>query len=296
MSSDMPEKAPYVVVVSLAKSGTNLVANLMRSLGYKCIGHGLRDSYEELWEKLARFGSSTDNPKDGFSHPDRMLKVLKEYPKYTCLFVHRMEIGSHLLEWCTSNEPRFFYNYRDPRDTLISLVNYLLLRASDHYTEMPWNMIHASILAGFKDSDEQMMFAIQNMESHTARFRNHAWMLHHPSVCKIAYEKLVGPLGGGNSGMQRSTVRDVMLHLGISGGDVEPLLDSLYDRNTRTFYKGRIGAWKDVFTQAHISEFERKYADILSVYGYSGRPDGTQLSAVTVPEAVETLVASRSVS
>ncbi len=44
---------PYVVVVSLQKSGTNLVAHMMADVfGYRCIGHGIRDSFDELLTRL----------------------------------------------------------------------------------------------------------------------------------------------------------------------------------------------------------------------------------------------------
>jgi hypothetical protein len=133
---------------------------------------------------------------------------------------------------------------------------------------MPWNMVYAKILSELKDFNKQIMYAIQHMGTHTGRFRDHAWLLHHPLVCRIAYEELVGPSGGGDSIVQRSVVQNATRHLG-AWGEEESIVEGLYDTNARTFHKGRIGAWKSVFTELHICEFERKYADILSMYGYA---------------------------
>ncbi len=258
----------YVVVVSLQKCGTNLIANLMRGLGFRCIGHGIRDSYEELWARLAAFAPEDNGGRASFSHPDRMLKVLPMYPRRTCLFLHKLSVGAHLLPWCGGGGPRLFYNYRDPRDSLLSLVNYLLLKANDHYTEMPWNMIHAQVLADLETWDEQLMFAIRSMQSHTVKYRDHEWMFHHPRVINLAYEELVGPRGGGASCAQRAKVEEVAAAVGACEARAEQVVHELYDPSARTFFRGQIGGWKEAFGRRHVDEFDRKYADILATYGY----------------------------
>lgn len=265
------KRADHAIVVSLAKTGTNLVANLMRALGYHCVGQGLRETYQEIDEKLAGWSSRTPANKGGLWHSDDLVRLIHEFPPHTCLFLHRIDFSPSLLDWCLCYEPPLLFNYRDPRDALLSLMNYLLLRANDRFTELPWNYIHAQILSAISDPDQQLSYAIQHMDRHIVTFREHSWLLYHPNVCKISYERLVGANGGGDDQLQRSVVADVMGHVGMRG-DPASLARGLYNPGARTFHQGKVQGWAGIFNEQHVRAFERKYADILATYGYPLHP------------------------
>jgi len=252
-------QAERVAVVAFPKTGTNLVAKLMAVLGYKVIWQGIRESYQELWDRLRDPSDPESNPKSSFLQPERLFRVLESYPPYVCLMLHKLPIGIHLESWCNSGTPTLILNYRDPRDVILSMVNYLLLKANDHYTELPWNMIHAEVLGAIPDMDGRITYAIKHMPHPIDQFAQHVWMLHHPRVLKLSYEQLVGEQGGGSNSQQDACVRGVMEHLSIRG-DRSKVCAKLYDRSARTFHQGKLGAWEAAFSDAHIKAFT--YRDI----------------------------------
>ncbi|MBV1849979.1 sulfotransferase domain-containing protein [Catellatospora tritici] len=257
---------PSVVVVSLQKSGTNLVARMMAdAFGYRCIGHGIRDSFDELLTRLHAKEPGVSDRRSLFSRPGMMLDVLEEYPPRTCLFLHGLEVGSHLLNWCSTREPRILFNYRDPRDSLLSLVNYLLQRANEPYSQFARNVIFAEILEAMPSASAQLDFAITHMGEHVEKYNRNSWLLFHPSVAKLSFEELVGTDGGGSESQQRATIRRVGEFLGIAPRDEEP---RLFDSSVRTFFRGQIGAWRDVYSPEQTRTFGRLYGDVLRTYGY----------------------------
>lgn len=192
---------------------------------------------------------------------------LEGYDKPTCLFLHRLDIGSYLQEWCETGRFQIFYNYRDPRDALISLICYLSGEANQEYTKLPWNMVYASILATMPSFDDRLSFAISHMGLHTNKYRDFVWLYYHPKVCKIAYEDLVGPRGGGSTATQKDVLDRVARHLGVTSTDCSESSE-LYDPAGRTFRQGAIGQWMNVFKANHVREFSQRYGDILRTYGY----------------------------
>lgn len=257
---------PYVVVVSLQKSGTNLVARMMTdAFGYHCVGHGIRDSFDEILARLHAKDPGASDRRSLFSRPGLMLDVLQEYPPQTCMFLHGLEIGSHLLGWCSTREPRILFNYRDPRDSLLSLVNYLLQRANDPYSPFARNVIFAEILESMPSASAQLDFAIAYMGEHVEKYTRNNWLLFHPFVANVSFEELVGADGGGTESQQRATVRRIGDFLGSAPRDQDL---RLFDPSARTFFRGQVGAWRDVFSAEQTRTFGRLYGDVLRTYGY----------------------------
>lgn len=257
---------PYVVVVSLQKSGTNLVARMMAdAFGYRCIGHGIRESFDEVLTRLHAKEPGVSDRRSLFSRPDMMFDLLEEYPPKTCLFLHGLEVGGHLLDWCAKGEPRILFNYRDPRDSLLSLVNYLLQRANETYSEFPQNIIFAQILEAMPSAAAQLDFAIAHMGKHVEKYNRNSWLLFHPSVAKLSFEELVGTDGGGSAGQQRATILRISEFLGVAPREEEL---RLFNSSARTFFRGQIGAWRDAFSPEQTRTFGRLYRDVLRTYGY----------------------------
>ena len=257
---------PYVVVVSLQKSGTNLVARMMAdAFGYHCVGHGIRDSFPEILARLQAKDAGASDKRSLFGRPGLMLDVLQEYPPQTCMFLHGLEVGSHLQDWCSTREPRILFNYRDPRDSLLSLVNYLLQRANDPYSPFARNTIFAEILESMPSASAQLDFAIAHMGEHVQKYTRNNWLLFHPSVAKLTFEELVGTDGGGTESQQRAAVRRIGGFLGSAPRDQDL---RLFDPSARTFFRGQVGTWRDVFSVEQTRTFGRLYGDVLRTYGY----------------------------
>ena len=85
-------------------------------------------------------------------------------------------------------------------------------------------------------------------------FARSLWLLRHPAVCKVRYEDLVGPRGGGTAGAQLDAVTRLVGHV---GADVDPLqvAAKIYDPGSWSFHQGRTGAWRDHFTERNLARF-----------------------------------------
>lgn len=170
------------------------------------------------------------------------------------------------MDWCSKMEPPIIFNYRDPRDSLLSLVNYLLQRANEPYSEFAKNIIYSQILMSLPSFSAQLDFAITNMGEHVNKYNENKWLLYHPSVAKVSFEELVGKEGGGSDDLQRTTIHRIGEFLGVAPREKDL---HLFDSSARTFFRGQIGAWRNEFSAEQIMTFSRLYGDVLRAYGYS---------------------------
>jgi hypothetical protein len=218
--------------------------------GYELTNDGL------IEEALRRSAAS-----DFADTPGRVCWVLPE------LDVKRVD-GRFVREWAETGEPRIVFNYRDPRDVLLSMVNFLAGRTGKGFGAFSDFQIFARILESKRSLDEQLTYALTDPAfPGSADFERALWLLHHPNVCKVSFEELVGPEGGGSTEAQARTVERVAEFV---GADPENgIAERLYRRDAFSFYKGQIGAWRDVFTPEHLRLFERRFGEVLSLYGYA---------------------------
>lgn len=257
-------RAERPIVVSLNKSGTNLVARLVRALGYEPLGEGIRESYPEL-ERLARRVENYPFEGAGALLP----LLLREAPADCALFFHLLPTGPHLGEWVYHRAPPpILYHYRDPRGLVVSLVHYLTGKAREGFTSVPWYEAQAQALAGLTTTAARIDHAISHFGDFLdMAYRQHAWLLRHPAVHRSSYERLVGAAGGGSAEEQRRLVSSLMLHFGVSGEPAD-VSRQLYATDSRTFRKGHADGWRDEFSPTQLAAFRDRYGDILDLYGY----------------------------
>jgi hypothetical protein len=90
-----------------------------------------------------------------------------------------------------------------------------------------------------------------------------------PFACRVTFEKLVGPQGGGSRAAQIDELRRLADHLGFrfSPDTLERIADQVFG-GTNTFRKGVIGGWRDHFTPAHKAAFKDLAGPLLIELGY----------------------------
>ena len=59
----------------------------------------------------------------------------------------------------------------------------------------------------------------------------------------------------------------MLRHLAIER-DAQQIASRLYDASQRTFHRGTIHGWKDVYTSAQIQAFQARYGHLLDIYRY----------------------------
>lgn len=318
--------APRVMVISMMKSGTHLMQELMLGLGYRIVGvprptpNAVPDfdqeqiealtalvlskpDHEELlelrgteefadrageawaalqWHWHRRLGQQVVNrygrtrlefAEAVITNPHLSYSRFADTPPGLCWIFHELAMdrvdGSFLSEWVETGCPPLILNYRDPRDTLVSMINFLEGRTKEGYGNFFEADIFSTILAGKPTWEEKIDYALRD-PSFLGRdqFEKAMWLLHHPNVLKVRYEDLVGPRGGGSADRQVDTVRRVLAHIGADR-DAEAIAERVYNPHAWSFYKGRSGGWRDRFTQRNLDRLTEQFSDVLDQYGYA---------------------------
>ncbi|MFF2079064.1 hypothetical protein ACFVXG_30470 [Kitasatospora sp. NPDC058162] len=196
-----------------------------------------------------------------------------ETPEGLCWIWHDLDIskvdGSFIGEWCDTAEPPVILNYRDPRDALVSLINFVEGKTPKGFGNFYERRVFNAILLGKSTMHEKIDYALRD-PYFLARteFEKSLWLLNHPGVCKVRYEDLVGPRGGGSRQVQVDTVGRVLQHVGAGDQDAEKIADRIYNTDSWSFHKGGTGGWREAFSPANEKLFNELYGDVLAQYGY----------------------------
>jgi hypothetical protein len=256
----------HAVLMSIHKSGTNLVGRLAESLGYQLIGPGAGNSYANLEERWTSRGKSSLR---WATSPDGLATfILSEYPTGTCACVHRLSASSSRTASIVKKRIPIVFNYRDPRDVLISEIYYTM----NTPPPFPSRERESRLLNSMSSMEERLEHVMEAAHDYfDVTFRAHTWLLKEPSVQTVSYEELVGPRGGGTAAVQLGATGRVMRHLSGSAKGASDIAGTLYNTKVRTFRQGRIGSWRDEFTPALKRKFNSLHRDILEAYGYPER-------------------------
>jgi hypothetical protein len=244
---------PRLVVVSLHKSGTHLILRLVEALGYQ------RRYFDDTLIAAVRA-----------QPPEVFLAGLEPNGAY---FLHECPPNGlprgFLEHWRANHDPLFVYQYRDPRAVLLSQVNYLRRsHRGREFSNTTYHVIFSDVLAAQPDEGDALSVAIDCMGDYLQQsFLGSVWMLHHPNVLSLSYERLVGTEGGGGAREQMEEVTRLLLRLGIEA-DAQQVVARLYDPSQRTFHRGTADGWKQVYTRTQLERFESRYGYLLDIFGY----------------------------
>jgi hypothetical protein len=199
-----------------------------------------------------------------------------ETPAGLCWVFHDLDVqlvdGKFLAEWETTGEPAIIFLYRDPRDTVLSMVNFLSGKTRQGYGTFSDFTVFNTILTAKPDLPAQLRYALADDSfpgiSDHQRMR---WLLHHPRVCKVAFEDLIGERGGGSRDRQEACIQRVLRHVGADA-DPAALAKEIYNEGSFTFFKGRSGTWRDAFDEQSLALAERRFGSVLDDYGYRAEP------------------------
>lgn len=325
----MPDnhRADRVILVSMMKSGTHLVTQLMTALGYRLYGHvrvtpenkpaldrdtrwrlasmvyddqriaalksqgesEFNDATTRAWEALGwtwqhRFGMplkswysseliNTELVRE--AHQRTEGSSFMETPPGICWVLHEFDIrkidGAFLREWTETGNPRVIFNYRDPRDAILSMVNFLCGRTKEGLSAFNNLRAFSNILLAKPSLEERLTYALSDnsFPCQADDFSRMAWLLHHPNVCKISFEELVGPRGGGSAEAQIHATAKLMSFLNDTSHSPEDVVASLFNRDSFSFFRGQAGAWREAFTAEHIQIAEARFSEVLPHYGYT---------------------------
>jgi sulfotransferase 6B1 len=274
----IPEKSMKLVANSRPKSGTHLLTRVFDLLGYK---HGYY-----LMGSLART-DSTRNPikklmilsrldPNGISvdmddlslriNPQWITKKIRQQSDYRYYPAH-LPYSSELEELLVQQNVKIFSIVRDPRDVAISYTNHMLKEKQylhSLFTKLPDTKTRIKyVLSGCSDREYTLAPLRDRIE------RTIGW--HRSSlVCSLKFENLVGRQGGGEEKTQLDELKRILdyldIHLEASG--IEDLADEVFYTKSRTFHRGQMNQWQNLFTDDLKDYFKRECGEALISLGY----------------------------
>lgn len=239
---------PRLVVVALHKAGTHLILRLVEQLGY-----------------VRRY---FDDPLRDAVRRDTAPQFLTRLEPNAAYFLHEARIDGFprqfLDHWRAHNDPLFIYQYRDPRAVLLSQVNYLRRsHQGREFSNTPYHLMFSDVLSAQPTEGDALSVAINTMGDYLKQsFLGSVWMLHHPNVLTLSYERLR------DDAKNVAEVSRALRFLGLDG-DARAIAANLYDPSQRTFHRGTAGGWKDVYTAEQLRRFESRYGHLLDIYRYA---------------------------
>ena len=281
-----------LLINSIPKSGSHLLTRLISLTG----------EYTQLKKKLEKFVIKNRDKGDYNKNSGKVryfpLPILETFlvlckpGEFTFAHLHYNKDLEKIL--LNLNYKQIFI-IRDPRDIAISLAN--------HYKKIKsYRLYH--IFKKTKDFDEKLKYTITGIKnaenddrlkffikiqkfkkalglSHT-RYKNidlpsvaekfklfNNW-LNNDNVLSVKFEDLIGEAGGGDLETQIKTIKQILNYLEIEEKEelVEYISQNVFWKKSKTFNKGQIGTYRELFKPEHKKLFKEISGDLLIRLGY----------------------------
>jgi hypothetical protein len=258
-----------IVVVSLHKSGTNLIKLPLVACGLDVGGFGIAESYNRLWFKecslRAVLAAGNDMAGLRAEFASRFFKKAGSMWGPDAVFLHWLPMGKYLRKWTKEGKPKIVFHYRDPRAITVSLYHYLLSSKKMNY---PPVAVMSKIVKSLPDKESRFQYLIDGAGWYFDDIRESVWLRFHPDVLSTNYESLVGSSGGGSDISQEQTLGRLLDCLDLRHKQ-EAALAALNTRSGRTFRSGHAHNWREEFPESMLGRFEKRHGDIIEALGYS---------------------------
>ena len=253
-------RLPIVLCNSYPKSGTHLLFQLL------CAVPGLRPWHDIISiQSVSGLMNSANHLrwKFGVVAPGRVVRTHLPY----C---------AEVLSVLRRRTHRRFFIYRDLRDTALSHAKwahkeaeYFLNRYYTQHLATDEERLMASIVGVPVGTPFASNVSQPSIGMDFSRWKG--W-LKDPGTLSVRFEDLVGSRGRGDDRSRISTVRRILVHLGVQMTDSEierTFSTTALDPSTsHTFRRGQIGSWRDAFTADHKRAFKAVAGSLLVELGY----------------------------
>lgn len=233
-------KRQPLFLISIPKSGTHLLYELARALGYT----------------------------DGVVCPDTPTPgtwYCIEYSNSHTRAADFLVDTTRRAPFGNKHHPFFrapaLFIYRDPRDILVSESNWF---------HKPENSPLAGYLSGLSREERLLRLVDDPWLLGSIRDRVGAFIpwLDFPNVIPLSFEELVGARGGGSERAQLDLIWALQLKLRAVGRPRD-IADKVFNPRSPTFSEGRVGAWREQLTPRVKEKLDGLGTDYLEAYGYA---------------------------
>ncbi|GAB4580908.1 MAG: hypothetical protein Fur0022_36520 [Anaerolineales bacterium] len=250
-----PRTAPILFANSFPKSGTHLLTQVLE--GMPKIGPAV----ESGLPALVMFDGPTGQPRPRKA----ILSDLARLRAGDIAYGHLHAAPEIVPNLCRAGVALFFI-YRDPRDVVISHVHYV--------TEIETNHVHHAYYRALPDFDARLNTSILGrpdmgdlFPNIRARFEPFLGWLR-PDVCVLKFEDFIEH--------REATLARILTHAENHGFTLHvprevalrTLSESIHPQKSPTFRSGKVGGWREHFTDAHKRLFKETTGDLLIQLGY----------------------------
>ncbi len=253
---------PILFANSFPKSGTHLLIQVLQGLAQ--IGPAVNSGLPAV----ITFDGPTGQPRP----TNAIIRDLQRFRPGDVAYGHLHAIPE-IVSLLTQDGVAPFFIYRDPRDVVVSHVHYL--------TEMePQHVHHNYYRYELQTFDERLRTSILGRPDGgvpfpdiRGRFEPYLGWLKLPEVLTLQFEDFIT--------QQEQTLLRVLEHARGRGfpatlgeQDALAVLKSAIDpTKSPTFRSGKVGKWRESFTEAHKSIFKEVCGDLLILLGYEQSND-----------------------
>ncbi|MCG7861396.1 MAG: sulfotransferase domain-containing protein [Candidatus Thiodiazotropha endolucinida] len=235
-----------VIINSIPKSGTHMLEDMLDEIpGLRYVGCKTLSSWDNI--------------------ESRHLKKIAKQKKGTVLLGHLTALPSVINE-INKNETKVILLIRDPRDVVVSFVNYVMYIDKTH-------MAH-EYLNSFDSDRERIDAAIEGNKPGVPNLgtllnQYEGWSsLESVLVCR--YEDLLSEAHGGSESKQKETIKRILSHLQINEYHdvISSMIKRLEYQKSSTFFKGGSGKWMGILTPEQKNKIKEYAGSWLMKYGY----------------------------
>ena len=255
---------------SVPKSGTHFMIAFYNRI--KLQPHWVEDStYRLLIQKL--YQTEAEDERAELSQQiaplrEEAIEAILGMPENHFVYNH-YTYDPILLQAILEAEIPVVFLVRDPRDYVVSLTNHIL-RRRDHKNHQFFHAMksdeerYLSIITGVsqkKKSVSPINYIYKKMQG---------W-IKNPRVLTLRFEEIIGPKGGGKREVQYRTFEKLINHIRhpINRDELYRQVDATYNEQSTLFVKGKIGQWREVFSDKVLDAFNSHAGYLLDVLGYS---------------------------
>jgi hypothetical protein len=210
----------------------------------------------------------------------RFLEALRQLPEGTWTQGH-FAFDEDLYGVLIEESIPIVFLHRDPRDCVLSMANFLVLRGepADFLPKLPERSLDVALRLFLERRQDQLGF--------DQIFDSYRGWLHAEHVLELRFSDIIGPRGGGDESAQIRWLTALARQIGWRGSafSLASSILSTFNPQAGTFYKGRIGAWKESFSPAANDLFDQTAGHLVQRWGYDkavpspSAPEGWTLQA-----------------